>query len=64
MKIFEEEIKRRYDERRTAKTAYWSNLLIKIILVMAVIIVIRYVSDVWDIFSSSENDRSSVEQVQ
>ena len=64
MKIFEEEIKRRYDERRTAKTAYWSNLLIKIILVMAVIIVIRYVSDVWDIFSSLENDRSSVEQVQ
>ena len=51
MKILDDEIKRRYEEKRNAKTSLWSNWLIKVILLVLLIFLMKYLGDLHDSLS-------------
>jgi hypothetical protein len=46
MKILNEELRRRYDELRGSKIATWTNLVVKIILLVVALMIISFLTDI------------------
>jgi len=46
MKILNEELKRRYEEKRSSKIASWTNWIVKIILLVVALMIISFLTDI------------------
>jgi uncharacterized integral membrane protein len=58
MKFLNEELQRKHQERKNDKASYWTNWIVKIILLLFALLIIRHFSDLHilffdDIFRSS-----------
>jgi len=61
MKILPDELRRRYKERRSKKTSLWSNWIIKVILLLVIILLIRHLTNIQDVFTEQSRN-TEVEQ--